>query len=108
MKLAYVESQLSVANPSIVVTLYDKDYTVMVPYIFLTVVVTCPGPFSLPDGSVDPAICSLAQALPYNTECDFSCGNGFVQQGPSSKTCTDNASWDNTGAVTCTGKFKYK
>ncbi|XP_033644442.1 sushi, von Willebrand factor type A, EGF and pentraxin domain-containing protein 1-like isoform X2 [Asterias rubens] len=67
-----------------------------------TVVVTCPGPFSLPDGSVDPAICSLAQALPYNTECDFSCGNGFVQQGPSSKTCTDNASWDNTGAVTCT------
>ncbi len=71
-----------------------------------TVVVTCPGPLSLPYGSVDPAICSQAQALPYNTECDFSCGNGFVQQGPSSKTCTDNASWNNNGAVTCTGKFK--
>ncbi|XP_071810204.1 uncharacterized protein [Asterias amurensis] len=71
-----------------------------------TVTVTCPGPFSITHGSIEPATCSQASMLPYNTECVFSCNNGFIQQGPSSKTCTDDGSWDNPQTTLCIDQQK--
>ncbi|XP_022103007.1 sushi, von Willebrand factor type A, EGF and pentraxin domain-containing protein 1-like [Acanthaster planci] len=66
-----------------------------------TVTVTCPGAFSLPHGLVNPAACRQNALLPYDTVCRFSCGDGFLQQGPAVKTCSDSGDWDNPQSTQC-------
>ncbi|XP_038060587.1 sushi, von Willebrand factor type A, EGF and pentraxin domain-containing protein 1-like [Patiria miniata] len=71
------------------------------PHFQCTVLVTCAGLFSIPHGMVEPAVCSQSQTLPYNTICHFTCGDGFRQEGPNTKTCTDHGSWDSLQNVVC-------
>ncbi|XP_022105727.1 sushi, von Willebrand factor type A, EGF and pentraxin domain-containing protein 1-like [Acanthaster planci] len=66
-----------------------------------TVAVTCPGSFLLPHGWLDPPACRQNATLPYNTTCRFSCDDGFLQQGPTVKTCTDSGEWDNLQSTVC-------
>ncbi|XP_022082655.1 sushi, von Willebrand factor type A, EGF and pentraxin domain-containing protein 1-like [Acanthaster planci] len=66
-----------------------------------TEMVTCPGPFSVTNGSVEPALCRQDRALPYGTVCRFSCANGFRLQGPTNNTCSATGAWDNPHSTVC-------
>ncbi|XP_022105682.1 sushi, von Willebrand factor type A, EGF and pentraxin domain-containing protein 1-like isoform X2 [Acanthaster planci] len=66
-----------------------------------TVIIMCPGLPPVPYGSVQPALCAQPGTQPYNTVCSFSCDDGFRQEGPNSKTCADNGSWDSLENVVC-------
>ncbi|XP_038050781.1 sushi, von Willebrand factor type A, EGF and pentraxin domain-containing protein 1-like [Patiria miniata] len=79
----------------------QADSTWSGPDFQCSMVVTCPGPFSITHGTIEPALCSQAQTLPFNTACQFSCDSGFQQYGPAVKTCTEIGVWSNLQNTVC-------
>ncbi|XP_022108061.1 sushi, von Willebrand factor type A, EGF and pentraxin domain-containing protein 1-like [Acanthaster planci] len=63
--------------------------------------VVCPTLPSLDHGTVQPSECSTQHELPYNTQCIFTCNEGFSLNGPYSKVCTAQGVWSDARPVSC-------
>ncbi|XP_022110883.1 sushi, von Willebrand factor type A, EGF and pentraxin domain-containing protein 1-like [Acanthaster planci] len=63
--------------------------------------VVCPTLPSLDHGTVQPSECFTQHELPYNTQCMFTCNEGFSLNGPYSKVCTAQGVWSDARPVSC-------
>ncbi|XP_022108062.1 sushi, von Willebrand factor type A, EGF and pentraxin domain-containing protein 1-like [Acanthaster planci] len=63
--------------------------------------VVCPTLPSLDHGTVQPSECFTQHELPYNTQCIFTCNEGFSLNGPHSKVCTAQGVWSDASPVSC-------
>ncbi|XP_022084521.1 sushi, von Willebrand factor type A, EGF and pentraxin domain-containing protein 1-like [Acanthaster planci] len=63
--------------------------------------VVCPTLPSLDHGTVQPSECFTQHELPYNTQCIFTCNEGFSLNGPYSKVCTAQGVWSDARPVSC-------
>ncbi|XP_022110885.1 sushi, von Willebrand factor type A, EGF and pentraxin domain-containing protein 1-like [Acanthaster planci] len=63
--------------------------------------VVCPILPSLDHGTVQPSECFTQHGLPFNTQCMFTCNEGFSLNGPYSKVCTAQGVWSDARPVSC-------
>ncbi|XP_011675150.2 sushi, von Willebrand factor type A, EGF and pentraxin domain-containing protein 1 [Strongylocentrotus purpuratus] len=66
-----------------------------------SVVITCPAQLSLEFGRVIPPECSNSTDMKFDTECEYSCGSGFLLHGPSNIRCNPDGSWNDLRQPYC-------
>ncbi|XP_041478090.1 sushi, von Willebrand factor type A, EGF and pentraxin domain-containing protein 1-like [Lytechinus variegatus] len=66
-----------------------------------SVVITCPAQLSLDFGQVIPPECSAQTEVRFDTECEYSCGSGFLLHGPSNILCNPDGSWNDQRTPYC-------